>query len=149
MSLGYVDLTALVEYIRVAMSTTTMRIKKVHGSLPSHGGIQRSHNLCTYPIAIGGGHCALHIGQSACATSTIISDIFLVHGNPGIFFEQRSLGNIPRGKFPWTYFLDINLLSIARWELFFWQFAWTAGFGSKCRGQKTFGHIYREIISLW
>ena len=119
MSLGYVDLTALVEHIRVAMSTTTMCIEKVHGSLPSHGCIQRSHKLCTYPIAIGGGHCALHIGQSACATSTMILDIFLVHGNPGIFFEQRSLGNVPRGKIPWTYFLDINLLSIAQWELFF------------------------------
>ena len=119
MSLGYVDLTALVEYIRVAMSTTTMRIRNVHGSLPSHGGIQRSHYLCTYLITIGGGHCALHIGQSACASSTIISDIFLVHGNPGIFFEQRSLGHIPRGKISWTYFSDINLLSIARWELFF------------------------------
>ena len=98
MSLGYVDLTALVEYTRVAMSTTTMRIRNVHGSLPSHGGIQRSHNLCTYPITIGGGHCALHIGQSACATSTIAVGMFPEHGTLGMFLGHRSLGHIPRGK---------------------------------------------------
>ena len=48
MSLGYVDLTALVEYIRVAMSTTTMRIKKVHGyysrSIDFNSGTQTATN---------------------------------------------------------------------------------------------------------
>ena len=87
MSLGYVDLTALVEYTQVAMSTTTMRIRNLHGTYPPHVAVQGSHIIRTYSIAIGGEHSALHIGQSACATSTIILDIFLVHGNPGIFFE--------------------------------------------------------------
>ena len=86
MSFSYVDLTVLVEYTRVDMSTTTMRIGNVHGTYPPHVAIQRSYIICTYSIAIGGGHSALHIGQSACATSTMILDIFLVHGNPGIFF---------------------------------------------------------------
>ena len=56
MSLGYVDLTALVEYTRVAMSTTAMRIRNVHGTDPPHVAIQRSYIVCTYSIAIGGGH---------------------------------------------------------------------------------------------
>ena len=119
MSLGHVDLTALVDYTRVAMSTTTVLIRNDHGTYPPHVAIRRSYIVCTYPIAIGGGHSARHMSESACATSTLISDILLVHDNPGIFLEQRSLGHIPRGKLPWTYFLDINLLSIARCELSF------------------------------
>ena len=103
-SLGYVDLTALVEYTRVAMSTTAMRIRNLHGTYPPHVAIQRPYIVCTYSIAIGGGHSALHIGQSACATSILISDIFLVHENPGIFLEQRSLGHIS-----WTYILFLFL----------------------------------------
>ena len=102
MSLGYVDLTALVEYTRVAMSTTTMRIRNAHGTYPPHVAIQRSHVVCTYSIAIGGGHCALHIqcdiGQSACATSTIAVRMFPEHGTPGMFLGHRSLGHIPWGK---------------------------------------------------
>ena len=119
MSFGYVDLTVLVEYTRVAMSTSTMLIRNVHGTYPPHVAIRRSYIVCTYPIAIGGGHSARHMSQSACATSTLISDIFLVHDNPGIFLEQRSLGQIPRGKIIWTYFLDIYHMSIAREGIFF------------------------------
>ena len=37
MSLGHVDLTALVEYTRVAMSTTIMHISNIHGTYPPHG----------------------------------------------------------------------------------------------------------------
>ena len=98
MSLGYVDLTALVEYTRVAMSTTIMRIRNVHGTYPPYVAIQGSHIICTYSIAIGGGHSALHIGQSACATSTIAVGMFPEHGTPGMFLGHGSLGHIPRGK---------------------------------------------------
>ena len=53
MSFGYVDFTVLVEYTRVAMSTSTMLIRNVHGTYPPHVAIRRSYIVFTYPIAIG------------------------------------------------------------------------------------------------
>ena len=121
LSVGYVDSTVLVKYTRVAMSMSTMLIRNVHGTYPPHVAIRRSYIVFTYPIAIGGGHSARHMSESACATSTLISDILLVHDNPGIFLEQRSLGQIFRGKILWTYILDIYHLSIARGGIFLYE----------------------------
>ena len=87
---------------------------------------------------IGGGYSARHMGESACATSTLISDILLVHDNPGIFFEQRSLGQVFRGKILWTYILDIYHLSIARGGTFLY----------KLLEQWSLKHISR-ITCLW
>ena len=156
MSFGYVDLTVLVEYTRVAMSTSTMLIRNVHGTYPPHVAIRRSYIVFTYPIAIGGGHSARHMSESACATSTLISDILLVHDNPGIFLEQRSLGQIFRGKILWTYILDIYHLSIARGGIFFYKLLeqwglkhisrttclWTLSLGNHLFG-RCGGHISR------
>ena len=80
------------------MSTTTMRIGNVHGTYPPHVAIQRSYIICTYSIAIGRGHNILRIGQLACATSTILVDMFPDHGIPGMFLGHRSLGHTPREK---------------------------------------------------
>ena len=76
MSLGNANLRPLIKYTRKIMSTITMLIRNVHGTLPPHGDIQRSYRLCTYPIVIGGGHSARHMGQSACATGIITLDFF-------------------------------------------------------------------------
>ena len=122
----------------MAMSTSTMLIRNVHGTYPPHVAIRRSYIVCTYPNAIGGGHSARHMSESACATSTLISDMFLVHDNPGIFHEQRSLGQIFRGKILWTYILDIYHLSIAGRENFF----------DKSLEQWGLGHMSRTILSL-
>ena len=94
------------------MPTITMLIRNVHGTLPPHGGIQRSYRLCTYPIVIRGGNSIRHMGQSACATNTMTLGIFPGYNTPGMILEHRSLGHIsPRKnilashleKMPWGY----------------------------------------------
>ena len=98
MSLGNANLRPLIIYTRVAMSTITMLIRNVHGTLPPHGGILRLNKLCTYPIVIGGGHSARHMGQLACATSTMISGISPEHGIFDMLFDQFPLNIFHRGK---------------------------------------------------
>ena len=61
-----------------------------------------------------------------------------MHENPGIFLEQRSLGNFSRRKILWTYFLDIYHLGIARGGIFFY----------KMLEQWGLKHMSRTILSL-
>ena len=132
----------------MAMSTSTMLIRNVHGTYPPHVAIRRSYIVFTYPIAIGGGHSARHMSESACATSTLISDILLVHDNPGIFLEQRSLGNISRRENSMDIFLGHKSLEHCSVGIFFCTIRLNSGAWGKCRGQSNFGHNYWEIISL-
>ena len=127
MSLGHVDLTALVEYTRVAMSTTIMHIRNIHGTYPPHGAIQRSYIVCTYPIATGGGH----VSWTYITWALLVGKIFLTSRlNSGVW-------GICRGHFVFRHsywaivslglladlFHDHELLSCYR--LFLLQYAFT------------------------
>ena len=153
MSLGNAIFRPLIKNTQKTMSTITMLIRNVHGTLPPHGDIQRLYRLCTYPVVIGGGHSARHMGQSACATSNIILDFFSRARNFWHVIWPISLEHIPqREKYPGIIFMK-KYSGYNSWEVVPGQIFRTIKPGCMARSiiiwgyvaENNFGHMSRTI----